>query len=633
MPEEKKKSGLHKDLSSIFSGLEEIDNGRGEKNDPPQPAEEPIEQPAEEPAGEDKTGEAEAPAVLVAPSTPAVSKDVTEKLNLDGSFPRRRNAINGLDIGQSSIKLVQLYPVGDGWEIGGYALQEIRLEQDEEGLDKPDFLLKHLKELIAETGARGQQFVCSLRGDSVNTSLIPLARMPKKEMESACRLEAKRRVAFNVDKAFLQSYSVREKTERPGGKLNHIVTVVRREMVNRRLGILQEAGLQVVALLPLPFAWKAFLNRLVGADASRTAAIVDIGSDRTQVSIFKGEELQFNREFETGGDQVTEAIIQAGLSLGGKVDISWEEAEELKKTKNLLQAGLAAEPVKGNLNTSHVISMVRPVLERIAKESQRSLEYYRQLFRGEGVNRIYLSGGGALVPGLARFFQDRVRTPVELLRLPQNVTLHPSLKSREEVNKLFPRLSKAAALAATRKPEINFIPLLDKIVQNILQRKILVILPAVFLFGCSFLFYQSKAKLIPTWKKSVGEKRAQYDRIGRELAPYEVLSELREQLKNREKIGQLAFIRQPNWRGVLKELSRITPSDIILTQIYLVEGVAPQSIFCEGCVVRTKDQASLRSVVTEFIVKVETSPFFKEVEMVSENLEKGSLKFGCTLVY
>jgi len=628
MPEEKKKSGLQKDISSIFAGLEDINNGRAEKpgakNKPVSPPPGMLPPPS--------TGEKESQlkAALSAPSVPPRPTTTPGKLIMGGSFSRRRNAFLGLDIGSSSVKLIQLYPVSDGWEIGGYAIQEFQPGPGGGSLFENENFAKRLKELFSQTRAGKENVVCALRGNQVNTGLIQLSRMPKAELDSACRLEAGRRVTFNIDKALIRHTAVESETARPGGKLNYIVTSVSRETVSRILGFLREAGLQVAALPSLPFVWKDYINILPSPDANGAVAVVDISLTHTQVSIYKEDILHFSREFETGGTHITEAIIQAGQTFGVRDGISWKEAEEIKKTADLFQSN-GTQTLKDTLTISQIAGMVRPVLEKIVKESKRSLEYYRQLYREEEVSRVYLCGGGALLTGFDKFFRERLRPPVKLIGISNRIRFHESLSSDETAQALFPRLARAVALSLSRRWEVNFVPPLDKILQNVLRRKILILVPVVALFIISFLFYRSKAALIPQQEKIVAIKQKQLDILKGELGPYKELSGLHTQLIAREKVGFYSSLRQPNWKGILKEFSRITPPTAILSEIISQEGEGLQRILCSG---RVHDpDSSLHSGATQFIVEVENSPFFKDVEKISEDIDKGTFSFRCTLIY
>ena len=630
MPEEKKKSGLQKDISSIFAGLENIDNGRAEKpGDNKKPISPP---PGVSPLPSTGEKESQLKAAFSAPSASPRPRPATTtgKLIMGGSFSRRRNAFLGMDIGSSSVKLIQLSPVSDGWEIVGYAIQEFQPGPGGGSLFENENFVKRLKELFSQTKAGKENVVCSLRGNQVNTGLIQLSRMPKAELDSACRLEAGRRVTFNIDKALIQHTVVESETAHPGGKLNYIFTSVSRETVSRILGLLREAGFQVAALPTIPFVWKDYINILLSPDANGAVAIVDISLTNTQVSIYKEGSLYFSREFETGGKHITEAIIQAGQTFGVKDGISWKEAEKIKKTADLFQPN-GTQTLKDNLTIFQIAGMVRPILEKIVKESKRSLEYYRQLYREEEVSMVYLCGGGALLTGFDKFFRERLRPPVKLIGISDRIRFHESLSSDETVQVLFPRLARAVALSLSRRWEVNFIPPLDKILQNVLRRKIMILFPVVVLFILSFLFYRSKVALIPQEERIVEIKQKQLDSLKGELGPYKELSGLQTQLIAREKVGFYSSLRQPNWKGILKEFSRITPPTVVLYKIVSLEGEGLQRILCSG---RVHDPDSfLHSGATQFIVEIENSPFFKDVEKISEDIDKGTFSFRCTLIY
>ena len=633
MNDENKKAGLQKDISSIFAGLEDIDNGRTDKSpiytedvSPDPGSVSPPSGPIPPLPGPEKESHLSPVSSSMSSSQPMPE---TKSLIFGGRFTNRRNAYVGLDIGSSSIKLVQLCPVSDGWEIEGYAIQEFQMSGASGDIVEDENFGRWLKELFSAVGARGG-VICSLRGGKVNTGLIQLARMPKGELASASRLEAGRRVTFNMDKALVRNIAVDKDPTRPGGKLNYIVTVVSREIISTILTAIQHTSLQAISLLPVPFAWKDFFIEIAGVGSSTTVAVVDIGKVRTQVCIYKGNRLHFNREFETGGRDVTEAVIQAGQTFGVQSQISWEEAEEIKRSTNFLQAD-SMQTLKDNLSASQVAGMVRPVLEKIVQESKRSLEYFRQLYRKEDISQVYLCGGGALSPGFERFFQERLGTPVKAFGIGGRIKLHNSIKTSEELQTVFPRLSRAAALSISRRWEINFIPPLDKIVQDILRRKLLILIPVIAIFAVSFLFYRSKAALIPQHEKILEARKQQLSDSQADLSPYQVLAGLKRQLAAREKVGLYSSLRQPNWKGILKEFSRITPPSIILSRINSVPEENPYRILVSGWV--TEREPSLHSGITQFVVKVENSPFFKDVEKIYEDIDRGTFSFSCTLIY
>ncbi len=611
MDDKDKKSGLGKDIPSIFSGLPEINNGREE-------------QPVSGPSVEQSAPEREERFVF--------ERTAGETL-LDGSFPGHRQAVLGVDIGASSIKLVQLNPSPEGWVVAGWLISEKRPERDEGGLESRESIIRRVREAVEAAGLKNRSSALSFRGDAVHVSLAAFAAMPKKELTAAARLEAKRWVSFNLEKALVQTYRLTGDQVRPGAKQNHLIIAARREAISRALAAGGGAGLTVSALLPQAFAWKGGMAA-AGEEDTRVRAVIDIGSDRTEVTVYQGEKIRFCRQFQTGGDDITGAIIRAGASFSTRVEISPEEAEKIKAEIDLIY-GPASTTVKEALTAGQAGSMVRPVMERIVQESIRSLDYFSQLFGELAVDTVVLSGGGILVPGLERFFGERMRRQVVTFALPEEWKLHGSLRNPETLKKNFPRLSRAAALALTRKPEVNFVPAAEIVSQRVVKSWPSLVILAAAVIGFSYLVHLPKSGQVPRLRELVAAQRSELNRLQAELADFQVLEGLREELAERERIGRAVSARRPDWNGVFRELSRITPDRIILWNIYLIGRSVPNSIVCEGRVMPGPTLPT--GVISEFLGKINASPYFREVEQITTRLDErtqsADFSFKTTLIY
>ena len=53
------------------------------------------------------------------------------------------------------------------------------------------------------------------------------------------------------------------------------------------------------------------------------------------------------------------------------------------------------------------------MLERLAAEIGRSLDYYRSQFNEERIDRILLTGGGANLKNIVSYLANELRLPVE----------------------------------------------------------------------------------------------------------------------------------------------------------------------------------------------------------------------------
>lgn len=124
-------------------------------------------------------------------------------------------------------------------------------------------------------------------------------------------------------------------------------------------------------------------------------ALIDIGAAKVNISIVKGQSLLFNRQVSIGGNSVTNILSQ-------DLRLNIKEAEELKKNKQDL--------ISANMRE---FAIIRPVLERISLEIERSFDYFSMSVGGKAKN-IFISGGGAKLVGLDKFLSESLKMPVKI---------------------------------------------------------------------------------------------------------------------------------------------------------------------------------------------------------------------------
>lgn len=140
--------------------------------------------------------------------------------------------------------------------------------------------------------------------------------------------------------------------------------------------VVEAAGLEVTATLDEPTAANAVLGIANGV-------IVDIGGGTTGLSVFKDGDVVYVADEATGGTHLS-------LVLAGNYNISFEEAETLKKEKT---------------RQKEIFPVVRPVIEKMASIVNRHIA-------GRNVNAIYLVGGTCCLGGMENTMEQETGTPV-----------------------------------------------------------------------------------------------------------------------------------------------------------------------------------------------------------------------------
>ena len=156
----------------------------------------------------------------------------------------------------------------------------------------------------------------------------------------------------------------------------------------------------------------ALARSLVGNESKKTKEVVgliDIGIWSTTCSIVEQGILKNSYSFNIAGNELTKVIDRS-------LNIKYNEAENLKKKYGLLPAGTASGNfVEGtqteNLAENIFPKIIIPLTDSIIGEIKK---IFRDFYRTEGkeIDKIILSGGTALMPGLEEYFRDEFKKEV-----------------------------------------------------------------------------------------------------------------------------------------------------------------------------------------------------------------------------
>jgi ethanolamine utilization protein EutJ len=149
--------------------------------------------------------------------------------------------------------------------------------------------------------------------------------------------------------------------------------------------ILETAGLDVKAVRDEPSCVAALLEL-------DKAAVVDVGGGTTGTAVVQNGKVVFSDDEPSGGRHIT-------LSIAGHFDISLEEAEKRKRRSD--QYG--------------ILNLARPTLLKIC-------DIVADHIKGHAVERIILTGGTCLLPGIDQIFFEELGIPVQLPSQPLLLT-------------------------------------------------------------------------------------------------------------------------------------------------------------------------------------------------------------------
>lgn len=339
----------------------------------------------------------------------------------------------GVDIGTSSIKIVELRPQDGHFFLETYGLVNAALPifSQDSGAAIED-TAKILKILLKKAGATTNKIVSSLPNSSVFTSVIEMPKIPENELKTAVEFEAKKYVPLALSEVAL-SWSILEDKQRvtrdtnlgsagqpDPNKQKVLLTAVPHVVIDNYVKVFQLAGLEPEALEIEALS----LIRSLVEDQADTVLVIDMGAKSTSLNLVDNGYLRLSKNLSVGGDTITTSIAQS-------LNVNFARAEQFKKDFGL-----------NSTTTQQIPQVMRPILDIIKNEALQLMSLLEN--RGEKVDKILLSGSGSKLPRLTEYFAE-IGKPVQLAN-PWSKIIYPA-ELKPVINSLGLNLAVAAGLA------------------------------------------------------------------------------------------------------------------------------------------------------------------------------------------
>ncbi len=312
-------------------------------------------------------------------------------LNL--KFLRKRSNPFGLDIGSSTVKVVQFRDDGGTPTLSAFGRVELPPDTIADGAMKdPPTVVTAIKDAVTKSGAKGTAAAISICGRELIIKKVQIPAVPPKELADAVQLEAEHHIPFAIDEVFIDSQVVGQHDK----TLDLILVAVKKSKVMEYVTVVQGAGFTPVIVDVDSFALGNEFE-LNHGDSDEAVALIDIGASVMKTNVVRGGVTIFARDIPFGGNQYTQAIAQ-------RLGVSFEQAEAAKLGHDsTVDWGTFAPAVE---EVSHELSM----------EVQRTFDYVASTAESERIGKIVLAGGSAQIKGLDEYLASNWGIPVEIAR-------------------------------------------------------------------------------------------------------------------------------------------------------------------------------------------------------------------------
>src|SRR4030066_196611 len=155
----------------------------------------------------------------------------------------RKKDVIGLDIGCSSIKLVELKGDKNGFKLQNLALSPLPPEAIVDGaLMDSVTIIDTIRDLIATSKTRTKDVVTSVSGHSVIVKKITLPFMTEAELEESIQWESERYIPFDINDVNIDFQILGSDAENPE-VMEVILAAAKKDIVNDYVSVIMESGL------------------------------------------------------------------------------------------------------------------------------------------------------------------------------------------------------------------------------------------------------------------------------------------------------------------------------------------------------------------------------------------------------
>ncbi len=334
--------------------------------------------------------------------------------SLFGLF-KKQDSVIGLDIGSSSVKVIQLRK-----EKGRVILETYGELSTGPYAEKavgqavtlgPDKLAQLIKDLFKEANITTKVGAISIPLRSSLLVTIDVPELPEDKLAQMVPLEARKYIPVPISEVVLDWSVIPDMrgeilgSEEPNApspvktegqqmpkmkEIEVLIVAIHKDTIKQYEEIARQTNLEAKFLEIETFsAMRASLYGNRGA-----TVIVDLGAATTKVVILDQGTVRLSHTINKGAQDVTLAIARS-------LNVSFAKAEEIKRKVGLVEK-------VGDKDMGETLS---PIVEYIFNEvNQVMVEYQKK--RNRSIEKVYLIGGGALLAGLTEVAKTSVYAPV-----------------------------------------------------------------------------------------------------------------------------------------------------------------------------------------------------------------------------
>ena len=559
----------------------------------------------------------------------------------------------GVDVGYQSLRMVKIQETAENqWKLVDY--RSVPLPKASVGsFEFTGFVKSELSKFCGTS--KNLKIWTLIPSSKVDVRFIKIPKVPPKQVENAVYWTVKKEITFEDSETILDYDVQGDITEQGVQKLSVLVHTTPRSEVQSIQDLFSDAGYNLAGVTIAPFAIQnLFRTGWVPVVGDVTASLY-IGRDWSRIDMYSKGNLVLTRGIKAGLSSMVEALVEtynekmkkapAERDSVAKTDrgLTTEQAHKLLMSLNPDAPPLGREDFGHQLKEEEIFSMILPAIERLVRQVERTFANVG----AERVGKIYIAGVIDGYKPLVDYIGDQLGIEsgiMDALSLDS-----PSIYDVDPPSSVSERVAFAPAVGLalsdnSRTPNLNFTyKAKQKMIQVARVNRVIMMGVLLFILLGSGAFY---------WQLHLADhKKATYENLRKELDRYNpridknFILQIATKVKQEQGVTR-SYSERYIGMAVISELSTLTPSHIRLLKMRTDMAAVPaaknpggtpakepvkeservRNLEVEGIVLG--ERGKLESLLSSYVLKLQSSPLFRETKVQKTNVESYYMNKG-----
>ena len=549
----------------------------------------------------------------------------TTNISIHKGLSDKKRFTVGVYIGQEFIRLAKTVKSSDGRPV----LTDQKMIQyghlTAKGSSEFNLLLK--SSLVAFCGSIADCNIWTMMpAGEVNVQYIKIPHVPRKQLENVIYWTAKKEISIDEKDSIFDFELQGEIVDQGISKYLVMVYTAPKVEIERAKTLFSNIGVSLTGITISPFAIQNIFRSKWMPPSEGTFASLFIGSDFCRIDIYSKDNLVMTRGIKTGTSSMMEAIADSVLEKTPHLKLEKDETKKILFSLSPDSEKLSNTDAGSGLREEEILEMIFPVWERLARQIERTLEYYTSSIGYEKVEKLYISSVMNVYNPLLIYISDQLGIKTEFFDpfIKQTASsVYESLSLSEKVS-LVPVLGLSFS-DNIRTPNTIFTYREKNKETRIkrINRRIFTSFAAALVICIIVLGYQA-AEINILGKKLVKLEKELV--LFNPLLSTDKISKMADEVKTRKQISH-QYVQRYLGIATIGEFAALTPENIRLINIKINTGgiglakINPDKtakeisddIIVEGVIFGERDV--LDSSLAQYVMKLENSPMLRQVSV------------------